>query len=122
MLESAKPVETILRKSICTIALVLLLAGTFVCVLANTSWDLNTVTPYAELLVFVPGMLLINASLQIGFLSRMLDATPEPDRLFLVLSILTLFFLIFYLAKRQEQGWRAISKSPKGDDFSVTAR
>lgn len=205
MLESAKPVETILRKSLCMIALVSILLGASMCALADTMWTLNNVTfsdgakatgfftmnssldgltdwnitvfgstltptsanyhyspptsnffyitpikievasnPFAEFLLFVPDTPLTNAGgtvdlavspesvdcepegpcggLETGSLSSMLDMVPEPDSLFLALSVVALFFLIFYLAKRQQQGWRAISKSVKSEDFRVTAR
>jgi hypothetical protein len=100
--------------------------------------------PFAEFLLFVPDTPLTNAGgtvdlalspesvdcepegpcggLETGSLSTMVGVVPEPDSLFLVLSVLALFFLIFYLAKRQEHALREMSKSTKGDDFQATAR
>ena len=180
----------------CTIALILVLLGTSVCALADTTWTLNNVTfsdgakatgfftlnstldgltdwniavagstlmptsanyhyspptsnfyyispikielasnPFAEFLLFVPDTPLSDAGgtvdlevnpdsvdcepqgscggLETGSLSTMLATVPEPDSLFLALSVLALFFLIFYLSKRHEQGWRALSKRAK---------
>jgi hypothetical protein len=100
--------------------------------------------PFAEFLLFVPDTPLTNAGgtvdlavspesvdcepegpcggLVTGSLSTTFDVAPEPDSFFLALSVLALFFLIFYLAKRQEHALREMPKSSKGDDVQATVR